>query len=187
MKHLLAASALVVTCVAIAQVPQPRSTFTTGDPALRLVTRADSYEKGSYAEWRGSLTLRGVLIVDLHRPEDGESAAKFGAGEVAFRPDRASLRKLPQAVGTHYPKQPAEIWVQDVEPVDVLSRLLGARRAYELTVSTTPRFEFQVELELVQFGTSIDCDHRNFALKARSIRLQRPDLVARSEGSNGGC
>lgn len=102
-------------------------------------------------------------------------------------PDPASIRKLPQAVGPYHPRQADEIFVQDIEPVDLLSRLLGARRAYELTVSTTPRFEFQVEIEVVKFGTSIDCDHRNYGLTARSIRLYRPELVARSEGGTGGC
>lgn len=162
------------------------SRYVSASGGLKLVERSDG-AKGHYANWKGQLELTGVLVVEFQRAMPGESSPKPGLGIVFFEPDSASLGKLPAAVGKFYPGQPKSIWVENAEPVPILSSLLGAERAALARDSTVPRYEVPVRLQLSEFGTSIDCDHRNFGLTYTKIVLRTDTLVAMAEAKHFGC
>ena len=189
MKPLLLALALATAAQATEVDYDRRSTFTQVKH-MTLVDRADGTPEkvGLFAKWSGRLQLDGTLVVEFYRAEGTEASPNFGSGVVFFEPNASSLRRLPRAVGKFYPLAPTNIWVENADPVPVLAQLLGSSKATELALSKQSRFEIQVTIQLSEFGTSIDCDQRNYGMKYVNVRtLAMPRVIASTEARNIGC
>ncbi len=179
----LAAILLAPSSAAAADRP-PLAVFTPADPALRLVERSDSYEKGSYAKWSGKLSLAGKLVIEFDRgpPEEQEADT---AGIAVFEPDAKSRTRLPSA-RNYYPSPVTTVWLEKT-PLEVLPGLIGRERALKIIRSKVPRYELAVIVHVTSFSTSVECDHRSYSLEYASISLVQPQVVASTEAKNLGC
>jgi hypothetical protein len=164
----------------------PRSRYTQS-AHLRLSARTDGGKHGHSATWRGNVQLSGVLAVEFDRGPVDEPRLEFGAGAVYFEPDANTLRRLPRAVGPFHPLAPRVIWIENTKPIPMLTKLLGPNRAEELARGDDARIEIPVIMQLVELGTSIDCDHRSFGMAFASVRRQSNSLVAVAKAKNFGC
>jgi hypothetical protein len=169
---------------ALADEHPPVTKFSKASKELKLVERSDSYEKGSFARWKGRLTLTGKLILEFDRapPEEPEHQ---NAGVAIFEPDAASRKKLPAA--TNYYELPVKEVYLARSPLEVLPALVGRQKAMNIVLSKTPHYEMPVSIVLTEFSTSVECDHRSYSMGYSSMRLLRPKVVALTEGQGTGC
>jgi hypothetical protein len=162
----------------------PLTKFSRHDPALRLVERSDSYEKGSYASWKGRVRLTGKLVLEFERNTEGTDEVDLH-GVAAFEPDEVSRRKLPAALNNH--ALPVNTVRLQKTAVEVLEPLIGAVATKRLIAAPHGRFEYPAEVTLVEFHTSLECDHRSYWIKVSEVRLRRAEMVASSDTRNLGC
>lgn len=164
---------------AVAADAPPRTVFTRWDPALKLVERSDSYEKGSMARWRGRITLTGRLVVEFDRVPDGELPPDVEPdrdGVAHFEPDALSLARLPTAT-RFYDLAPKVIWVGETGRA-ALVPLIGQAAFDRLQAARESWYEFPVSLTLTELVTSVECDHRDFTATVREVRLLKAPMVA---------
>ncbi len=177
-------AALATAGAAVAADSPPVTRFSPPDPALRLVERSDSYDKGSFAKWSGTLTLTGKLVVEFDRgpPEDPEADT---AGVAVFEPDAKSRARLP-AAQNYYAAPVSTVWLEKT-PLDVLPSLIGRNRALQIIRSKVPRYELAVSVQVTSLSTSVECDHRSYSLEYAAITLVRPKVLAQVQAKNLGC
>jgi hypothetical protein len=182
---LLATICITTPAWVVAADIAPKSKYTHSDPGLRLVKRSDSYELGSYAEWKGLLALTGKLVIEFDRLPSGEPE-QDSEGFAFFEPDAASLKKLPRAVGPFYPLEPKVVGIEGA-PKEILPSLIGAKRTAMVLNGKEPRFELPVRIMVTSFHTDVECDHRSYSIAYKSISLLGQELIAAGDANDLGC
>lgn len=127
----------------------------------------------------------GRLSLSFERRPD---AGSDGDTEEAafFLPDEQSRRKLPEAIGTFYPRKVDTIEL-DRTPSQLLPSLIGVAQSRMILSSTEPRFEVPAEIVINSFSTSVECDHRSYSAQLVTARALAPKLASVSTASRIGC
>jgi len=114
-------------------------------------------ERESRAEFRGSITVHGVLYFQFDDRGDGRMD---GVNFARFVPDRASFALLPSVIAGPFA---APIKYISLEPAELmLEQAVGADEAMRLSHGTASEIRRVVRVTIRRYTASIECDSRAY-------------------------
>ncbi len=187
MKRFLLLIGIVLIAPTFAADSDKRSEYRTPQLGWRLIARSDGGRNGSFAKFKGRVTLSGVLAIGFDRSPEGKSTDEQDTeGDAVFFPDEQSRSKLPYAVGNYYPGEVEKIFLYN-KPSSLLPGIVGANRSTEILHGNMPRYDIQAEITIFEFTSWVECDHRGYSAKVVNARSPNGNPVANSDGGIIGC
>ena len=149
------------------KVPRGMSFYMRTDGAPPHTFTREWFTDRPYTEFRGRVRLTGDLIVEIDRTK--EDLQQSGAVETFFRPDAASLARLPQVVGTYYSDEPVGTIDLLNSPQDLLRNLLGPAWSAAMLRADDNYYEIPTQLTVTRYVSYIECAHRSYLAYVEGI------------------
>jgi hypothetical protein len=178
MKESYVALLFLVSSLASAEPASVEFSAYTGD-----VTISKIYRDSADAAFSGTIETEGRLVFTLDMLTETTFA---GIQSINLVPDHRHLSKFPQVVAGFYPGRLEKIYIQNLQ--DALAMTYNGTEEEFVSGAENRKIAVRGTFEIKNYGTSVDCDARQYWAELVSFVPAKKEVVFYVEHEfNGGC